>query len=198
MYDIRSRCRNSIGSSMVMMLRVVVRLMASIIAASVVDLPDPVRPVTSTRPRGENARSRTTGGVVTQLLSEEQQLRDHVAQVLGGGRRLVEREQLSVDAQDGGGTDLDVQIAGVGRDHLVETGAQVHGRSLVQTGSSRNSFWPNSTGWEFSTRILTTRPWISLSISFISFIASTMQMVWPTSTTVPTSTYGSASGAGAR
>ena len=49
---------------MVMMLRVVTRLTASIMAASVVDLPEPVRPVTSTSPRGENASSRTIGGRV--------------------------------------------------------------------------------------------------------------------------------------
>src|SRR5438034_820608 len=47
-----SRCRNSIGSSMVMMLTRRPRLMWLIIAASAVDLPDPVTPVTSTSPRG--------------------------------------------------------------------------------------------------------------------------------------------------
>ena len=45
-------CRNSIGSSIVMMCSVRVRLIESIIAASVVDLPEPVGPVTRTRPRG--------------------------------------------------------------------------------------------------------------------------------------------------
>jgi len=50
------------GSSTVITLRVVVRLIVSIIAASVVDLPEPVRPVTRMSPRGENARSRTTPG----------------------------------------------------------------------------------------------------------------------------------------
>ena len=46
-------CRNSIGSSIVMMCSVRVRLISSIIEASVVDLPEPVGPVTSTRPRGD-------------------------------------------------------------------------------------------------------------------------------------------------
>ena len=46
------RCRNSIGSSIVMMWSFRVRLISSIIAASVVDLPEPVGPVTRTRPRG--------------------------------------------------------------------------------------------------------------------------------------------------
>ena len=40
------------GSSMVMMCSARVELMRSTIAARVVDLPDPVTPVTSTRPRG--------------------------------------------------------------------------------------------------------------------------------------------------
>ena len=46
-----SRMRNSIGSSIVMMWQVSVALMWSIIAASVVDLPEPVVPVTRMRPR---------------------------------------------------------------------------------------------------------------------------------------------------
>src|SRR6266702_2044862 len=57
-----SRCRNSIGSSMVMMLTRRPRLMWLIIAASAVDLPDPVTPVTSTSPRGLIAISSSTGG----------------------------------------------------------------------------------------------------------------------------------------
>src|SRR5579871_2917729 len=46
-----SRWRNSIGSSMVMRWSARLALMRSIIAASVVDLPEPVVPVTRTRPR---------------------------------------------------------------------------------------------------------------------------------------------------
>ena len=49
--DRLSRMRNSMGSSMVMMWQVSVALMWSIIAASVVDLPEPVVPVTRIRPR---------------------------------------------------------------------------------------------------------------------------------------------------
>ena len=45
-------CTNSIGSSMVRMWPYSFSLMWLTIAASVVDLPDPVGPVTSTRPRG--------------------------------------------------------------------------------------------------------------------------------------------------
>src|ERR1700733_12166010 len=46
-----SRCRYSIGSSMVMMCSARSELMRSIIAASVVDLPEPVVPVVRIRPR---------------------------------------------------------------------------------------------------------------------------------------------------
>ena len=55
-------CRYSTGSSMVMMCSCRSRLTLSIIAASVVDLPDPVGPVTRTRPRGfSHSRSMTPG-----------------------------------------------------------------------------------------------------------------------------------------
>src|SRR3989454_3103397 len=57
-----SRCRNSIGSSMVMMLTRRPRLMWLIIAASAAAFPDPVTPVRSTSPRGLIAISSSTGG----------------------------------------------------------------------------------------------------------------------------------------
>ena len=50
----------------------------------------------------------------------------------------------------------------------------------------------------FLTRISSTRPSDSDSISFISFIASTMQTTWPLRTAWPTSTNEGASGDGAR
>ena len=49
--DCRDACTYSTGSSTVMMCPADVRLRWSIIAASVVDLPEPVAPTTSTRPR---------------------------------------------------------------------------------------------------------------------------------------------------
>ena len=55
-------CRNSIGSSTVMMWPCRSVLTTSTIEASVVDLPEPVGPVTTTNPRGNRARSATTGG----------------------------------------------------------------------------------------------------------------------------------------
>ena len=60
--DIRSGCRTSIGSSSVRMWIGFVLLMWSIIAARVVVFPDPVGPVTSTRPRDASERYLTTGG----------------------------------------------------------------------------------------------------------------------------------------
>src|ERR1041384_1126059 len=53
---------NSIGSSTVMMCPFSSLLILSIIAASVVLLPEPVGPVTSTRPRGRSASLATIGG----------------------------------------------------------------------------------------------------------------------------------------
>src|SRR6267142_1737469 len=57
-----SRCRNSIGSSIVMMFTRRLVLMWLIIAASAVDFPDPVTPVTSPSPRGRNPSSSSTAG----------------------------------------------------------------------------------------------------------------------------------------
>ena len=62
MMDRLSRCRNSMGSSTVMTCDVRVELISSIIAASVVLLPQPVVPVTSTRPRSSAAIFFRTGG----------------------------------------------------------------------------------------------------------------------------------------
>ncbi len=55
-------CRNSIGSSIVMMCSSREPLISSIIAASEVDLPEPVGPVTSTMPRGFLQNSCAIGG----------------------------------------------------------------------------------------------------------------------------------------
>ena len=55
MIELRSGCRNSIGSSIVTMCLCIVRFMWSIIAASVVDLPEPVVPVSRMIPRSSSA-----------------------------------------------------------------------------------------------------------------------------------------------
>src|SRR6478735_3957884 len=64
-----SRCRNSIGSSIVMMLTRSLVLTWLIIAASAVDFPDPVTPVTSTSPRGRTEISSSTSGSLSSLTS---------------------------------------------------------------------------------------------------------------------------------
>jgi hypothetical protein len=56
------RCRNSIGSSTVMMCSRRLRFARSISDASVVDLPEPVGPVTSTKPRVSLGEVATDGG----------------------------------------------------------------------------------------------------------------------------------------
>ncbi len=62
MIESLSRCRYSIGSSRVTTWRERVELMWSIIAANVVDLPEPVVPVSRMIPRGSSARVRITSG----------------------------------------------------------------------------------------------------------------------------------------
>ena len=61
-FDITSRCRNSIGSSIVITLTRRCWFTWLIIAASAVDLPEPVIPVTRTSPRGLSAISSSTTG----------------------------------------------------------------------------------------------------------------------------------------
>src|SRR3954471_24155658 len=62
MIERRSRCRNSIGSSIVTMCLAAVRLTWSMIAASVELLPEPVVPVRRMIPRSSSATSPTTVG----------------------------------------------------------------------------------------------------------------------------------------
>ena len=75
-----------------------------------------------------------------------------------------------------GALDAQGDLAAVGDEDLVEhRGAEGPIRRW-------NSGWPYSTGCPFSTRIALTMPEASASISFISFIASMMQMVSPSFT----------------
>ena len=62
MIEVRSVCMYSIGSSIVTMCRGLVSLIWSIIAASVVDFPEPVVPVSRISPRSSSASSVITGG----------------------------------------------------------------------------------------------------------------------------------------
>ena len=87
-WDFADSCTNSTGSSMVRMCAGRVWLMWWIIAASVVDLPQPVGPVTSTRPLRRSASLRTTSGVVELL--QRQHLAGDGAEDGRQPRRLVE------------------------------------------------------------------------------------------------------------
>ena len=60
--DLAFSCWYSIGSSTVMIRSVRVRLILPMMAASVVDLPEPVVPETMTMPRWKSASSSTCGG----------------------------------------------------------------------------------------------------------------------------------------
>src|SRR5437660_330940 len=73
------------------------------------------------------------------------------------------------------------------QDRKRETGGDGdrHADGPQRGGSSRKSGCPYSTGWPFSTRTFRMRPAAFDSISFISFIASMMQRIWPSFTTSP-------------
>src|SRR5262249_11429286 len=89
----------------------------------------------------------------------------------------------------------DGDLAAVRHQHALEHQSP-GGRPL--TGSSSNRSCPYSTGCAFSARIRWTIPSWSALTSFISFIASSMQSVWPIPTVSPSWTNGSAPGEGAR
>src|SRR5262249_10220171 len=96
----------------------------------------------------------------------------------------------------------DAQLA-AGADHPQRDLAPVGDQDLLEAlGHSYGRIWksgsPNSTGWPFSASTATTVPSTSDSISFISFIASTIQSTWPLRTWLPTSAKGAASGDGER
>ena len=89
MTDRLSRCRYSTGSSIVTMCLAWLLLMWSTIAASVVDLPDPVTPVSSTIPRSSSASALTARG---RLRSSIERTENGIARqaseiVRAGGRR---------------------------------------------------------------------------------------------------------------
>src|SRR5207248_9064817 len=90
----------------------------------------------------------------------------------------------------------DRDLAAVCDEHTVEHQTASSGGG--PTGSSSNSSWPNSTGSALPTWIMRTIPAASALISFISFIASRMQSVWPGATASPSWTNGGAPGSGAR
>src|SRR6478735_56415 len=102
----------SIGSSMVRMCSARSVLILSSIAASVVDLPEPVGPVTRTRPRGRSASLASTAGGAA--------LREHVAAEAAGAldaEREVELEGLLEALLLGVRAHAVDQLLGLGRRH---------------------------------------------------------------------------------
>ena len=117
------RCTNSIGSSIVRMWSVRLRLTSSIIAASVVDLPEPVGPVTSTSPRGCIASAASVERQA-ELLERLQLLRDDAE---GGAERAALEVDVDAEAGEAGnrvrGVDLALDLELLlllGREHAVE------------------------------------------------------------------------------
>src|SRR5919205_1274433 len=102
--------------------------MWSIIAARVVDLPEPVVPVSRTMPRSSSARSRVTGGRRSSsidLMSTgiaritgvvEHRAHSAVGVLAGEAREAVDRAHDAVDAHDGRGGHLEVQVRATGLD----------------------------------------------------------------------------------
>src|SRR5215469_12541214 len=78
---------------------------------------------------------------------------------------------------------------------LEDAGVPVHAQTHF-FGRIANNSCPYSIGWPFLTRHFTISPPTSASISFISFIASTMQSTWPSSTASPGLTNGGDPGEG--
>ncbi len=85
----------------------------------------------------------------------------------------------------------DGYLAAVGDQYLLK---KLH----YDSGSIRNNGSSYSTGWAFSTSTFLIKPSASASISFISFMASMMQITCPFLTLSPSSANGAASGVEAR
>ena len=124
-------CTNSIGSSIVTMCSSRVWLISSIIAASDVDLPEPVGPVTSTRPRGRR------GELVHDRRQAELVDRDDLAGDQAERRGDRAALEVGVDAEAGlagddvGEVELEIGLqapALLGREDRVDELARVLGR----------------------------------------------------------------------
>jgi hypothetical protein len=110
--------RNSIGSSTVMMWSRRVRFARSMIEASVVDLPEPVGPVTSTMPRARPAMFET-GRRDAEVLQRLDLVRDQA-------ERRAERLALPVDVHAEAG-DVRDGVGEVELEHLLEAARAASG-----------------------------------------------------------------------
>ena len=99
-------CRYSIGSSIVIMCSWRSLLILSSIAARVVDLPEPVGPVTSTRPRGLSQIVAITGGQA-QLLEAADLVGDRA---VDGGHRAALHEDVGAEARQPLDAEAEVQL----------------------------------------------------------------------------------------
>jgi hypothetical protein len=109
----------------------------------------------------------------------------HVQRVLVGLRVDGDRLDAELPARR---DDAQGDLAAVGDQDFLE-------HQAFRMANRRSLNW---TGWPFSTYAFSMIPSNSLSISFISFIASMMQSTWPLRTVSPTSTNGFAPGSGVR
>ncbi len=92
--QLMSSCVNSIGSSIVTMWSFRVRLMKSIIAASVVDLPEPVMPVTRMSPRRSMPScSRTTGSPSSSNFGFREGIERRTARTTPSDRNMFTRKR---------------------------------------------------------------------------------------------------------
>src|SRR5439155_15365473 len=107
----------------------------------------------------------------------------------------VDRDRLGAGlVQRADHTDGD--LAAVRNEDPAEHQTASSGRPLIGSSSKRSV--PYSTACAFSTWIPRTTASLSAFTSFISFIASRMQSVWPGATASPSSTKGGDPGSGAR
>src|SRR5262249_42055666 len=117
----------------------------------------------------------------------------HVQRALVGGR--IDGHGLDAHLVEGA-DDAHGDLAAVRDQNAREHQSASSGRPVSGSRSKRTC--PNSTGCAFSTWIVRTTASSSAFTSFMSFIASRMQSVWPGATTSPTSTNGRAPGCEAR
>ena len=101
------RCRNSIGSSIVRMCSSRSWLIMSTIEASVVDLPEPVGPVTRTKPRGLRVNSASAAGSP----SDSRRLDLARDQAEGGADRAALEEDVDAEAGHAGDRVGEVELA---------------------------------------------------------------------------------------
>ena len=129
---IRCSCRNSIGSSIVRMCSERVRLTWSISAASVVDLPEPVGPVTRTSPRGLSA-SPSMCWRKAELRERPDLGRDHAE---GRAERATLEEDVDAQAADARGSSRPCRCGGASR---APSAARSRGSGRAGRASPRES-----------------------------------------------------------